>query len=79
MSAMTSAALSFVDEGQFLTVIQPVLPLHECVDHAPAEFAVEPLHYIANFAEEAAADPATIEYDVEPLHSVADPTGLVLL
>jgi hypothetical protein len=70
---MTSAALSFVDKRQFLTVIQPVLPLHECADHAPAEFAGEPLHSIADSAaaEEAATDHAI----VEALHSVADPTG----
>jgi hypothetical protein len=54
-------------------VIQPVLPLHECADHAPAEFAAEPLHSIADSAivKEAAADPTI----VEPLHSAADPAG----
>jgi hypothetical protein len=41
---MTSVTLSFVDERQFLTVIQPVLPLHECADHAPTKFDTEPLH-----------------------------------
>jgi hypothetical protein len=36
-------------------VIQPVLPLHECADHAFAEFATEPLHSIA---DSTATDPA---------------------
>jgi hypothetical protein len=50
---------SFIDERQFLIVIQPVLPLHECADHAPTEFAVEPLHSVVDstIAEEVAADP----------------------
>jgi hypothetical protein len=68
---MTSATLSSIDERQFLTVNQPVLPLHKCADHAPTKFATESLHSIADFAaaEEVVADPATIE----PLHSTADP------
>jgi hypothetical protein len=48
--ATTSATLSFVDERQFLIVIQQVLPLHECADHAPAEFAADPLHSITDSA-----------------------------
>jgi hypothetical protein len=58
-------------------MIQPVLPLHECTDHAPTEFAVEPLHSVADSdaAEEAAADPTTVEFAVEPLHSTADLAG----
>jgi hypothetical protein len=58
--------LSFVDKRLFLTVIQPVLPLHECANHAPAE----PLHSADDSAaaEEAAADHAAIE----PLHSATD-------
>jgi hypothetical protein len=39
-------------------VIQLVLPLHECLDHAPAKFAAEILHSIVDTAtEEVAADP----------------------
>jgi hypothetical protein len=64
--------LSFIDEGQFLTVIQPVLPLHECADPTPAESAVEPFHSVA---DSTAANPATIESTIEPLHSAVDPTG----
>jgi hypothetical protein len=72
MLAMSSMTLSFIDERQFLTVIQVVLPLHECADPTPAESATEPLHSIADSAAaETAADPAA----VEPLHSVDDPTG----
>jgi hypothetical protein len=63
-------------------VIQPVLPLHECADHAPAEFAIEPLHSITDSAaaeeaaaEEAAADPTAIESAVEPLHYAAEPAS----
>jgi hypothetical protein len=65
--------MSFVDERQFLTVIQPVLPPHECANHAPAKFAPKPLHSVTDSAaaEEVAADPAAIE----PLHSTADPAG----
>jgi hypothetical protein len=65
--------LSFIDERQFLTVIQSVLPLHECADHAPTEFATEPLHSIddSTAAEDAAADPAI----VETLHSATDLVG----
>jgi hypothetical protein len=39
--------LSFIDERQFLTVIQCVLPLHECADLAPIESAAEPLNFVA--------------------------------
>jgi hypothetical protein len=72
-----SVTLSFIDERQFLTVIQPILPLLECADHAPAEFAAEPLHSVANSTatKKAATDPAAIEYAIEPLHSAADPAG----
>jgi hypothetical protein len=58
-------------------VSQPVLPLHECVDNAPTEFAVEPLYSVADSAaaEKADADPTAIESAVEPLHSAADPAG----
>jgi hypothetical protein len=74
---MTSATLSSVDERQFLTVNQPVLPLHKCADHAPTKFAIESLHSIADFAaaEEVVADPAAVESTIEPLHSTADPVG----
>jgi hypothetical protein len=72
MSATTSATLYFVDERQFLIVIQPVLPLHECADHAPAEFATEPLHSIT---DSAAADPTAIESAVEPLHYAVEPAS----
>jgi hypothetical protein len=67
------ATLSFVDERQFLTVIQPVLPLHECADHTPAKFAAKPLHSVADSTtvEEATVDPAA----VEPLHTATDPAG----
>jgi hypothetical protein len=58
-------------------VIQLVLPLYECVDHAPAEFAVEPLHSVADStaAEEATTDPAVVESTFQPLHSATDPAG----
>jgi hypothetical protein len=68
--------LSFIDESQFLTVIQPILPLDECADPTPTESAAEPLHSVA---KEAAADPAAIESVVEPLHSTTGPTGSMLL
>jgi hypothetical protein len=42
-----SVTLSFIDERQFLTVIQPVLPLHECANPTPTKFATEPLHSVA--------------------------------
>jgi hypothetical protein len=60
-----SATLSFVDERQVLTVIQPMLHLHECADPAPAESAAEPLHSIGD---------STIvdESAIEPLHSAVD-------
>jgi hypothetical protein len=67
---MTSATLSFIDERQFLTVIQPVLPLCECADHAPAKFAAEPLHSVA---DSAATDPT--ESAIDALQVAADPTG----
>jgi hypothetical protein len=78
---MTSAILSFIDKRQVLTVIQPMLPLHECADPAPTESAAEPLHSIGDSAaiEESAVeplhstvDPATAESVAEPLQSVAD-------
>jgi hypothetical protein len=74
---MTSVTLSFVDGRQFLTVIQSVLPLHECANHAPAEFTTESLHSVddSTVAEEAAIDPAAVESVVEPLHSIVDPTS----
>jgi hypothetical protein len=58
-------------------MIQSVLPLHECTDHAPVEFAAEPLHSVADstVAEEAATDPATVESVVEPLQSAVDPAN----
>jgi hypothetical protein len=52
---MTSVTLSFVDEMQFVTVIQPVLPLHECADPAPVECAIEPLHFVTDPASSSAA------------------------
>jgi DNA phosphorothioation-dependent restriction protein DptG len=69
---MTSASLSFVDESQFLTVIQLVLPLHECANPAPTESVAEPLHFVA---DSAAAEEATVEYAIEPLHYATDPVG----
>jgi hypothetical protein len=53
-------------------VIQSVLPLHVCADHAPAEFAADPLHSVV---DSVAADLAVVESAVEPLHSAADPAG----
>jgi hypothetical protein len=46
-------------------------------DHAPAEFAAEPLHPVADSAtaKEAATDPVIVESAVEPLHSATDPAG----
>jgi hypothetical protein len=61
---MSSATLSFVDKRQFLTVIQPVLPIHECADLAPAASAAKSLHSVA--------DSTTAESTVLPLKSVAD-------
>jgi hypothetical protein len=54
-------------------VIQSVLPLHDCADHAPTEFAAKLLHSVADSAaeEEATADPTVVEF----LHFVADPVG----
>jgi hypothetical protein len=71
-----SAALSFIDKRQFLTVIQPNFPLRECADPTPAESA-EPLHSVADSAatEEATAGPSAVKSAVEPLHSTADPAG----
>jgi hypothetical protein len=68
-----SATLPLIDERQCLTVIQSVLPLHECANHAPAEIATELLHSVADSiaTKEATADPTI----VEPLHSTANPTG----
>jgi hypothetical protein len=65
MLAMTSPTLSFVDEKQFLTVIELILPLHECADPTTAES----LHFVADTAaaKEAAADPIV----VEPLHNIS--------
>jgi hypothetical protein len=62
---MMSAILSFIDERQVLNVIQPMHPLHECGDPAPAESATEPLHSIGDSA-------AVEESAVEPLQSAAD-------
>jgi hypothetical protein len=56
MSATMCATLPFIDERQLLTMIQPVLPLHECADPTPAESAApaesttEPLHSAAGAA-----------------------------
>jgi hypothetical protein len=74
---MKSTTLCFVDERQFLTMIQLVLPLHECADHAPAKFAAKTLHSVidSTTTDSAAADPTTVESIVGPLHSVADPAG----
>jgi hypothetical protein len=67
--------LFFVDERQFLTVIQPVLPLYECADPAPtesmdAESAADPTHVEST----AAADLAPAESSAEPLHSTTSAT-----
>jgi hypothetical protein len=53
-------------------VFQPVLPLHECADpiaakSVAAEFAVEPLHSIA--------DSTVAESAAEHLQSVVDPVA----
>jgi hypothetical protein len=81
MSAMTSVTLSFINERQVLTVIQPMLPLHECVDPAPTESPAEPLHSVGDSAAidesiieplHSAADPAAVEFPVEPPQSIAD-------
>jgi hypothetical protein len=44
--------LSFIDERQFLTVIHSILPLHECADPAPAEFAIEHLPFSSSETEQ---------------------------
>jgi hypothetical protein len=77
MSGTIFATLSFVDKRQFLTVIQLVLPLHECADHAPTEFVAKSLYSVADSAavEEATVDPTVVESIVEPLYSTANPTG----
>jgi hypothetical protein len=56
--------LSFIDKRQVLTVIQPMLPLHECADLAPTKFAADPLHFVGDSS-------AVEEFTVEPLHSTA--------
>jgi hypothetical protein len=43
-----------------------------CADHAPAEFAADPLHSVV---DSLAADPAAVKSAVEPLHSAADSAG----
>jgi hypothetical protein len=62
------ATLSFIDERHVLTVIQPMLPLHECADPTLAESAAETLHSIGNstVVEESA---------IKPLYSAADPVA----
>jgi hypothetical protein len=69
--------LFFIKKRQFVTMIHPVLPLHECVDPAPTESATEPLHSVADSAtaKEIAADPAAVESAIEPLHSATDHAG----
>jgi hypothetical protein len=57
--------LAFIDERLFLTMNQPVLPLHECANPAAAESTTEHLHSIDESA--AAAKSAA-----EALQSVAD-------
>jgi hypothetical protein len=79
---MTSATLSFINERQVLTVIQPILPLHECADPAPAESAVESLHSVGDSAvvEESAVEPlhsAPNPAAAEPLQSIADSDAAV--
>jgi hypothetical protein len=73
---MTSTTLSFVDERQVLTGIQLMLPLHECANLAPAESAIEPLHFVGDLATveplNFAADPAATESVAEPLQYVVD-------
>jgi hypothetical protein len=44
-------------------VIQPVLPLHECVESATAESTAEPLHSV-------------VDSVVEPLQSIGDSTAV---
>jgi hypothetical protein len=63
-----SATLSFVDERQVLTMIQPMLPLHECAATAPAESHAKPLHSVGD-------SDVVKESAVDPLHSAADPTA----
>jgi hypothetical protein len=50
--------------GSFLTVFQPVLPLHECADPTTDESTAEPLHFVV--------DSIAAESAVEPLQSVTD-------
>jgi hypothetical protein len=73
------ATLSFIDERQFLTVIEPTLPPHECANPTPAESTAEPLHSVADSAatKEAATDPAATKEaaidpaPIEPLHEIS--------
>jgi hypothetical protein len=53
-------------------VIQPILPLLECADHAPSEFATEPLNSIADSTAEEAT---IVESAVETLHSATNPAS----
>jgi hypothetical protein len=78
---MMSTTLSFIDERQVLTMIQLMLPLHECANPAPTESATEPLHSVGDSTalEESAIEPlhsaanhAAVESATEPLQSIAD-------
>jgi hypothetical protein len=68
---MISATLSFIDERHVLTVIQPMLPLHECANPAPTESATEPLHSVG---DSTAVEPlhSVAEFAAEPLQSIAN-------
>jgi hypothetical protein len=63
-------------ERQVLTMLQPMLPLLECADPAPAESAAEPLYSVGDSAAieslHSTADPVAVESTAEPLQSVAN-------
>jgi hypothetical protein len=67
-----SATLSFVDERQVLTVIQPMLHLHECADPAPVESAAEPIGD-STIVDESAIEPLHSAVDHVATESVAEP------
>jgi hypothetical protein len=57
-------------------VIQPMLHLQDCVDPAPTESAMEPLHSVGDSVAveplHSAADPAAAEPAAKPLQFIAD-------
>jgi hypothetical protein len=63
-------------------MIQPMLPLHECNDPAPAESTAEPVHSVGGptAVEEFVVEPlhsAAAESTAEPLQSVANSNAVV--